>query len=78
MRLRRLVGKCERGEYVPSVYFARAYVSLDDKEQAFKWLDKASEERNVFPLMIKGDPFYDSLRADQRFIDLLRRVGLPQ
>jgi len=53
-------------------------VSLDDKEQAFKWLDKASEERNVFPLMIKGDPFYDSLRADQRFIDLLRRVGLPQ
>jgi serine/threonine-protein kinase len=77
-RLERLAAKCERGEYVPSIYFARAYVSLDDKEQAFQWLDKANEERNVFPLMIKGDPFYDSLRADQRFNDLLRRVGLAQ
>jgi tetratricopeptide (TPR) repeat protein len=77
-RLERLNGKSERREYIPAIYYARAFLSLDDKEQAFRWLEEASEERNAFPLMINSDPFYDSLRADQRFQNLVRRVGSQQ
>ncbi len=48
-RLERLNERVERGEYVPAIYYARAYVRLGDEEQAFQWLRQACEERNVFP-----------------------------
>ncbi len=75
-RLERLNERVERGEYVPAISFARAYVILGDTEQAFHWLEKACEERNVFALLMNSDPFYDSLRGKPRFQDLVRRVGL--
>ncbi len=74
-RLERLNERSKSGEYVPAIEFARLYLRLGDKERAFEWLKKASDERNSFPLYISVDPFYDSLRADPRFHDLLRRVG---
>ncbi len=77
-RLERLNERSKSGEYVPAIEFARLYLRLGDKERAFEWLEKASEERNSFPLYISVDPFYDSLRGDPRFHDLLRRVGFMQ
>jgi TolB-like protein len=64
-------------EYVPAIRFARQYVVLDDTEKAFEWLDKACGEQNVFPLMIKSDPFYDRLRDDPRFEPILKKAELP-
>ena len=77
-RLKRLDERSKRGEYLPRIDYARAYLRLGDKEQALRWLDRACGERNRFPLLLNTDPFYDSLRADPRFQDLVRRVGLPQ
>ena len=77
-KLERLNERCKNGDYVPTIDYVRAYVRLDDKEQAFKWLGKACEERNRFSLDINTDPFYDGLHADPRFSDLLRLVGLTQ
>ena len=74
-RLERLKQRVERDEYVPAIYFARAYVRLGDRKQAFQHLGVACEERNVYALLISSDPFYDSLRSDRRFADLLRRVA---
>jgi eukaryotic-like serine/threonine-protein kinase len=68
--------KVEKGEYVPAIHFARAYIRLGDKESAFYWLEKAGEERNMFSLMLNSDPFYDSLRSDSRYQNILRRIGL--
>jgi tetratricopeptide (TPR) repeat protein len=56
---------------------AIAYVGLGERDKAFEWLDKAYEERTPFALFLKPSPFWDPLRADRRFADLLRRVGLP-
>jgi hypothetical protein len=42
-------------------------VSIGDSEQAFCWLEKACSQRNVFSLLLNSDPFYDTVRADQRF-----------
>lgn len=64
------------GEYVPAIKFVRLYVRLGETDQAFIWLEKACEERNVFPLLFHADPFYDNLRSDPRFGDLLRRFEL--
>ena len=63
--------------YVPSTSFAIIYVGLGDKDQAFTWLEKAYEKRARLP-MLKIDPIWDPLRADLRFKELMRRIGLPQ
>jgi eukaryotic-like serine/threonine-protein kinase len=65
-------------QYVSAQRIAQAYVGLDDKQRALEWLEKAYEERSLRPDFMRVDPAYDNLRSDQRFRDLLRRVGLPQ
>jgi hypothetical protein len=49
---------------------------LREKDQAFRWFDKAVEERSDCMVALAVDPRLDSLRSDQRFQDLQRRVGL--
>jgi TolB-like protein/Tfp pilus assembly protein PilF len=75
-RLDRLLRNRERGDYVPAIRFAREHLRAGHQEEALKWLTLACEERNVYSLMIACDPFYDPLRADQRFVKLLRRMKL--
>jgi TolB-like protein/Tfp pilus assembly protein PilF len=75
-RLERLQESNNKGEYVAAMNFARIYVRLGDKEQALGWLEKACQERNVYALFLRCDPFFDSLRSDPRFVSLLGRVNL--
>ncbi|HYY99487.1 MAG TPA: protein kinase, partial [Pyrinomonadaceae bacterium] len=77
-RLDKLNERMKRGEYVPAFEYVNAHTRLGDKEQAFAWLDKAVQERNSFALEVKVNPLYDKLRDDQRFQDLVNRVGLPR
>jgi TolB-like protein len=63
--------------YVCSYEVAAGYVLLGSNDQAFRWLDKALEDRSDCIVMLAVDPRVDSLRSDPRFQDLLRRVGLP-
>ena len=45
-------------------------------DEAFKWLDKAYEQRD-FNMVLLEAPRWDPLRSDARFQNLVRRVGLP-
>jgi TolB-like protein/DNA-binding winged helix-turn-helix (wHTH) protein/Tfp pilus assembly protein PilF len=54
---------------------ALVYLGLGDKDQAMIWLNKAYEARFNPSILVR--PTFDSLRADPRFQDLLRRIGLP-
>ena len=65
--LERLVERTRDGQYVAAAHFARACLRLDDKDQVFKWLDKARNERNALSLLINTDPVYDCVRTDLRF-----------
>jgi predicted Zn-dependent protease len=62
--------------YVPAAAFVNAYLGLDDKEQAFVWLERAYQEHSNILQYVKVHPFMDPLRNDPRFIDLVRRVGV--
>lgn len=64
--------------YVASYWIAMIYVGLDEKDEAFAWLEKAYQERSWWLLWIKMDPMVDSLRPDSRFIDLTGRIRFPQ
>jgi len=65
-------------EYVNPYDIAFVYAGLGEKEKAFAWLEIAFQERTIAIVSLKVDPYWDSLRTDPRFTDLLRRVGLPQ
>ena len=57
---------------------ANVYVGLGDKEQAFAWLEKDFQSRSsLLPYWLNFPPL-NSLRDDQRFTDLQKRMGLPE
>ena len=62
--------------YVSPYSVAKIYAALGDKKQALHWLEKGYEERNPDFIELKVEPALDILRTDERFRDLLRRVGL--
>jgi TolB-like protein/Tfp pilus assembly protein PilF len=67
-----------QGRYVPPYHIATIYVGLGDKNQAFKWLNVAYNDRQNILVFLKHDARLDNLRDDPRYQDLLRRIGLPQ
>ncbi len=77
---RRILSELEaesKTRYVAACLIASLHVALGDKEQAFAWLDKAFQERDVLLLTLNIESHLDPLRSDRRFQDLVRRVGLP-
>ena len=68
----------QRGKkgYVPTAIFVHAYLGLGDYEEAFVWLEEAYKEKSNSLQFLKVHPFYDPIREDPRFKDLIRRVGL--
>jgi DNA-binding winged helix-turn-helix (wHTH) protein/Tfp pilus assembly protein PilF len=55
---------------------AALYAALGEKESAFEFLERAFVERDPMLVSVNVDPAFDGLRADPRFVDLLRRLGL--
>jgi tetratricopeptide (TPR) repeat protein len=55
---------------------AAEYAVLGDREKAFQWLERAFKQHDKWLLYLKASPYFDSLRDDPRFDDLLRRIGL--
>src|SRR6266478_6110015 len=64
--------------YVDIGFIAYDYAALGEKEQAFAWLEKAYSEKAGSLGYIKVTTLMDPLRSDARYIDLLKRMGLPQ
>lgn len=71
--------KQEQDRGIVSAYtMASVYGRLNDREQAITWLEKAYHDHDAYLANLKIDPQFDNMRSDARFIDLMRRVGLPQ
>ena len=74
---RRMLDRLEgmsKQRYVSAYDFAVIYAGLKEKEQAFTWLEKAYDEHSLRPAWLKYDPRLDGLRADTRYLELVRRV----
>ena len=66
----KLVGNI--GEFdVPQIY-----ARLGDTQKALESLDRNYEERRALGTLLNVDPAFDALRWDQRFGNLVRRMGL--
>ncbi len=64
--------------YISAYNIAALYADLGDKDQAFRWLNTAYQERNPDMEGLKTDFLLDPMRSDPRFAELVRKVGLPQ
>lgn len=76
LRLLAELKKHKQAGYVPAAAFLNAYLGLGDKEQAFVWLEQGYKEHSNILQWLKVHPYFDPLRDDPRFKDLLHRVGL--
>ncbi len=66
-----------RQRYAEPFGIAEIHVALNERNQAFDWLQRAFDERSLwFNLFLNDDPRLDSLRSDPRFRDLLHRTNL--
>ena len=57
---------------------ASMYAALGHTDQALEWLTQAHEDRYPGIGWLKVAPYFDPLRSDPRFQDLLRRMNFPQ
>jgi TolB-like protein/Tfp pilus assembly protein PilF len=61
---------------VAPFHIAMAFAGLGERDTAFHWLERAYAERAAFMDGVRITPAFDSLHADPRWSNLLRRMGL--
>lgn len=62
--------------YVPAGAFINPYLALHEYDETFVWFEQAYAEKSNILQFVKVHPFFDPVRGDPRFQDLVRRVGL--
>jgi TolB-like protein len=62
-------------DYLSPIYCAAIHALLDEKDEAFQWIEKARPGRGLWELRIR--PEFRALHIDPRFPDLLRQIGFP-
>jgi len=61
--------------YVPSYEVAKVHLALGHTDQALRWLDRAFAEQSHSMAFLRVDPQLAPLRANPRFVSLVRRVA---
>jgi DNA-binding winged helix-turn-helix (wHTH) protein/TolB-like protein len=73
--LRAMTGARRPSHWTP-YKVATFHAVLGEKDKAFAELNKSYQEHETILGLVKVDPRFDSLRADPRFAEVLRRIGL--
>jgi adenylate cyclase len=73
--LEQLIEK-SRQQYVAADVIAAVYAALGEKDEAFRWLDRAFDEHSASMVNFTSYPEFRPLRSDPRFADLARRLGI--
>lgn len=64
--------------YYPDAYaIAEYYALLGEKDQALYWLGEACKNHALSFIFVGVNPAFDDLHRDRRFLDLVRRLGIP-
>ncbi len=65
-------------KYVSSFAVAAVHAGFGDKELTLDWLEKAYEERGTWMIFLNVHPYFDFLRTEPRFQNLVKKIGLPE
>ena len=69
--------KLAKDKFVSPAHIAAIYIALNDKEEAFAWLEKANKAYDLNITRLRRDPRLARFNSDPRFQDLIRRIGIP-
>ena len=59
------------------LFRARAHTRLGEADEALACLEQAYQQRECLLVLLKAHEWWEPLRAEARFVDLVRRVGIP-
>lgn len=65
-----------RIKYISPTIIAQMYESLNQKDRAFEWLEKAFKERDHWLIYLKEFPVLESIHSDPRSKKLMKKMGL--
>lgn len=71
------LGQFAERQYVPGSAVALVYAGLGDHRRALDALERAYQEHDFSMVLLGVAPWFDSLRGEPRFIELVRRMQLP-
>jgi len=74
--LERSLSSADQGS-LRAISWVQLYLNAGDNDKALKWLSRATEEREFLLPFINVDPFYDPLREDPRFKEIISHMALP-
>jgi serine/threonine protein kinase/tetratricopeptide (TPR) repeat protein len=74
--LKLVMSKQPEEEWTPAV--AGAYAALGEKDKAFEYLEKAYASRSIELTLEIRYPWFEPIRSDPRYVDLMKRMGLPK
>ena len=66
-----------RRRFVTAYGMALVHAGLDQKDDAFRWLEKAFEERSHWLVWLRLDPRWKNIRDDPRFGEMVARMKYP-
>ncbi len=70
-----LATKQARTTYVRSYVLAEIYLRLNNRDAAFRAIEKSYEEAGDAPLQVRVEPLLDQIRGDARFDMFVKRAG---
>jgi tetratricopeptide (TPR) repeat protein len=68
------VEEMTKRRYVCDYEIAQVYTVLGEKDQAFRWLKLGEEQQCDCMVWLRSEPWMDPLRADPRYLGLVKRV----
>lgn len=68
----------KRDRNYPAGAFINPNLALKNYDEAFEWFEQAYQEQSNILQFLKVHPFFDPVREDPRFVNLIHRVGLDQ
>ena len=78
LRLINELKKRQQTGYVQATSFINPNLALGNYDEAFVWFERAYQQREGILQWLRVHPFFDPVRNDPRFKDLLLRVGLDR
>jgi|CXWL01.1.fsa_nt_gi DNA-binding winged helix-turn-helix (wHTH) protein len=75
-RLKRMESATDH--YVPPYFLAIQSAAAEDQEKAFRYLEKAFQEKDAGLVMFKVEQVWDKFRDDVRYKEMQAKIGLSQ